>query len=344
MSPEVIVGALAGLTRLRSLCIEFTWLPAYQFRDDSSDGSNSVEEKLQSPHSPSLVRAVFPALSKFQMGGDSEYLEDLVALIDAPRLEDLSVEYPMRYDDPNWDYDDDDYEEDSEEGINAENLSQFISRTASFKHAQFRRAEMTLNRHIRCVEFDLPLAQGECQQAYLCLKVLDEENSQIESPCIDTAFDLIHVLGQLTVMLSDVQHLSIKGVKSEDRGLKSEDTNLDDEDTDLGEDTDLDLDSDWLPVLRSFPAVDVLHVSWELAGQFTSALANAPKMAAEVLPGLKVLWLDDQDERRKGKLMVAAEQFLSLRKQSGHPVVIVNSRDQLVERLDPHQLELSKSP
>lgn len=36
--------------------------------------------------------AVLPALTHFVFGGDSEYLEDLVAQIDAPRVDDVRIE------------------------------------------------------------------------------------------------------------------------------------------------------------------------------------------------------------------------------------------------------------
>jgi len=81
-----MVRALAGLTKLRDLCIEFSTLESesYEFHD---------ELKLRTPQSPPLV-VIFPALTKFQMGGDNEYLEHFMALVNAPRLENLSVEYP----------------------------------------------------------------------------------------------------------------------------------------------------------------------------------------------------------------------------------------------------------
>jgi len=110
-----MVGALAGLTKLRDLCVGVSpYYSIHQFRE---------LEKRQSLHSPYPDHVVFPALTKFQFRGDSEYLEDLVAFIDAPRLEDLNVEYAKNYDDDCF-----------EEVIEAGNISQFISRTDAFKH------------------------------------------------------------------------------------------------------------------------------------------------------------------------------------------------------------------
>ncbi len=122
---------------------------------------------------------------------------------------------------------------------------------------------------------------------------------------------MIHVLSQLAIMFSDVQHLSIKGTRLQSGGLGVV----------------------WFPLLHLFPAVDVLRVSWRLAGSIALAINEAPEnMVTQVLPALQMLWLDDQDKIRNGKLMMSIKQFLHCRKQSGHPVVIIASHDQLVQR------------
>src|SRR6266404_3645048 len=148
MSPEEMVGALAGLTKLRDLCIEFSTRDCHAFR-------NLLRLRI---HSPSPARVIFAALTKVQIRGDSEYLEYLMALFDAPRLEDLSFEYPKF---------------DRRDEINAGNLSQFINRTATFKHAQFRRVELTLNCCRTYVKFDLP--HREFQRARLSLTFSTKE-------------------------------------------------------------------------------------------------------------------------------------------------------------------------
>jgi len=304
ISPEVMVGALAGLTELRDLGIGFsTGFPTYLFDDETT---------RQSPHSPPLDRVMFLALTKFQFGGDSKYLEDLMALVDAPRLEDLCVVYVKNYDDF-----------DMEGNIEARNLSQFINRTSTFKHAQFRHAKVTLDPHTTRVEFDLP--QGECQKARVSLTVLDEGLDE-DNPrhSLATAPDAIHILSQLAIMLSDVQHLAIKGIGSQAReeGILA-----------IG-----GLGIFWFPLLHTFPAVDVLRVSWILAGSIALAInEEAPEnMVTQVLPALQTLWLDNQVAIRKGKLLASIKQFLRCRKRSGRPVVIVNSHDQLVKRCSPH--------
>jgi len=308
LPPKEMVGALSGLTKLRDLCIELsTWYPTSEFRD---------VERYQTPpsSSPSLVHVIFPALTKLQIRGDSQYLEDLVALIDAPLLEDLSIEYPEP-DEPV-----------EEGGMKADKLSQFIGRTETFKHAGFRRTELTLDRHRACVKFDLP--HGECQQARLSLTVLDSNEAR-GTPFTGTAIGMIIVLSHLAIILSEVRHLSIKDTGPEDQKV----TVL----------LSVTLGVSWLPIFLSFPAVYVIHVTPSLAGDISCALKDTPDdIVAEVFPALQVLWLDVHSRRHKRELMGTTRRFLSLREQSDLPVAIVYSRDEFVERLNPQQMELSE--
>ena len=73
-SPEAIVTALSTLTSLRSLSLGFQSPQSRPYR-----------------HSPSLTRSVLPFLRSLRFKGVSEYLEDLVARIDAPRLSFLNI-------------------------------------------------------------------------------------------------------------------------------------------------------------------------------------------------------------------------------------------------------------
>ena len=308
MPPEEMVGALAGLTKLRAICIGFS-------RSFNFPPQGSISLGAMNRHPPSLVRIIFPDLTKFQISGYNEYLNDLVALIDAPQLEDLSVESSKIYGNS-----------DTGDKI-VGNLFPFISRTATFMFTQFGRAELTLDprRCITYVKFDLP--QGECQQARLSLTVSDRHYwSQWKAPSsTDIAVDVNHVLGQLAFMLSDVQHLSIKRLGSEDE----------EQDEFILEKHNLGFI--WLQLLRSFIAVDVFRVSRRLAGSIASAINGAPgRTVTPVLPALQVLWLDDKV--RKGKLMASIEEFLYWRKQSGHPVVISTRAIGLLKdsTLNPH--------
>ena len=72
ISPETLATTLATLTKLVSLSIEFQ--------------SPQLHPDQASQNPPPLARAVLPALAVLFFKGVSEYFEDLVARIDAPRL------------------------------------------------------------------------------------------------------------------------------------------------------------------------------------------------------------------------------------------------------------------
>jgi hypothetical protein len=77
ISPEAIVTCLSALTRLDYLVIRFQ--------------SPLSRPPKGSRHRPPLIRTVLPALAHLEFGGVTEYLEDLVARIDAPFLVEFSM-------------------------------------------------------------------------------------------------------------------------------------------------------------------------------------------------------------------------------------------------------------
>ena len=75
LSPEEMIEALAGLTKLRELIIAFS--PFYPIHEFRSGGSQSLGMCSQ-------THAVFPALTRLQIEGDNKYLENLINLINTP--------------------------------------------------------------------------------------------------------------------------------------------------------------------------------------------------------------------------------------------------------------------
>ena len=72
--PEAMATTLSALTSLKSLCLQFRYSrlrPAFESRR---------------PPLPSLTRSILPSLTKFELGGTSEYLEEILARIDTPRI------------------------------------------------------------------------------------------------------------------------------------------------------------------------------------------------------------------------------------------------------------------
>ncbi|KAH9013160.1 hypothetical protein EDB83DRAFT_2680384 [Lactarius deliciosus] len=113
MSPDEIVGGVAGLTRFRTLSV----IPY---------------ERWGSPMPPQPC-AVLPALTEFEFRGDSKYLDELMAQIDTPRVEDVRIEY-------------------SELDVQAPQFSEFI------KRAQFRRARIDMSPYDPDIKLDGPQA------------------------------------------------------------------------------------------------------------------------------------------------------------------------------------------
>jgi hypothetical protein len=72
-SPEALVTALSSLTSLRLLTLEFRSFPN------------------QASRRPPPTRSLLPVLNSLRFEGVSEYLDDLVARIDAPRLNNLVI-------------------------------------------------------------------------------------------------------------------------------------------------------------------------------------------------------------------------------------------------------------
>ena len=308
LSPEEMIEALAGLSKLRELIIAFSpFYPIHEFR--SVGGSQSLGMCSQ-------THAVFPALTRLQIEGD-KYLENLINLIDTPRLQDLYVGHPKP--------------DHKDEELRASNLSQFISRMETFKNAQFkfRCAEVSLNCKVSSVVFNLP--QDKCQQACFRHVISDDlEPDDWSIPFVNTVPHMTNWLRQLVIIISNMQYLSIgdNGIETMEKGhvLKN---------------------IDWLQLLCSFSAMEMLHVSGGLEKHITSALEDTPKeMVAQVLPVLQLLWLESLDyiqDNKKGKGKpepVSVDQFLSLRKKSGHPVVVVKSHNEFIGRLNPYQSEL----
>ncbi|KAI0248540.1 hypothetical protein BJV78DRAFT_790443 [Lactifluus subvellereus] len=79
ISPEAMVRCLSALTRLTNLDIEF------------ESPASRPDQRGRRP--PPLTRVILPALEELIFRGVSEYLEDLVARIDAPRLHSLQISF-----------------------------------------------------------------------------------------------------------------------------------------------------------------------------------------------------------------------------------------------------------
>jgi len=79
IAPEDMVTSLSTLTKLKSLVLGFrSPLPR-------------TDRDIESQPPPLPTRVVLPALTSFHFKGDSEYLEDTIARIDAPLLDTITI-------------------------------------------------------------------------------------------------------------------------------------------------------------------------------------------------------------------------------------------------------------
>ncbi|KAH9005729.1 hypothetical protein EDB86DRAFT_1126806 [Lactarius hatsudake] len=163
-----MVGGLAALTRLITLSIAFDELSVYDRRS-----------RLDPP-----MRITLPALTTFHYQGYSEYLEDFLAQIDTPRVDDFGIEYLAHE-------------------IQTTQLSRFLDRTENLKFDRLNRVKVTFCYNYPQVELNSSPPQGE-HEARLTL-VLDRGWLDTQVLCV------VRVLGQLSPTFSYVGHLDAHG-------------------------------------------------------------------------------------------------------------------------------------
>jgi hypothetical protein len=163
--PETMVEGLTMLTRLRTLSIAF--------------GRDMSQPDQWRSRSNSPIPTILPALTLFHYKGYSEYLEDLLALIDTPLVDNIRIEYFV-------------------EVIQVPQLSRFIGRTQNLKNAQFGRAKLTFYYDLVDVELDLPQGESKANITFTLLGPWEDD----QVPCV------VDVLDHL---FSNVGHLSTHG-------------------------------------------------------------------------------------------------------------------------------------
>jgi hypothetical protein len=255
ISPERMVACLVALPRLKVFAITF--------RD-------AVSHPDPIPPPP-VTRPILPALTSLEFRGAFEYLEDFVAQIDSPQLEQISIIYLDQVDDFQ---------------VTLTQVSDFIDRLigpelTSTKHAhvhfQFDRVTFTLSH-------DYETYQGL-------------ERRSVATTISHGLFgwlqvsDLARMLGQFSAALSTVVHLEFVAKLAECGYL------------------DDAYRVEWLHLLRRFPVIQTLRVSLELAAPVSLALEDiTAEMVTEVLPSLVLVCLEGMPATSLEKF-VAIRQF-----------------------------------
>ena len=182
--PETTVAALAVLTRLGTLSIDFDW--------------EEPQPDQWGNHSNRPMPTILPALTEFHYKGYSAYLEDFLALINTPLIDNIWIQYFM-------------------EEIQATQLSWFINRTKNLKDARFRRAYVNFYSDEVNIGLELDLPQEE-SQTKMTLTLLGPW-SNIQVPYV------VDVLDQLVGIFSNVGHLSTHASCLEWRNMDNLDSN-----------------------------------------------------------------------------------------------------------------------
>lgn len=166
--PDAMVAGLAALTRLETLSIGF-----------QSPTPLPDQRCLRPP-----PRITFPSLTTFNFRGVSEYLEDLVAQIDAPLLKNVTIMYFNQL------------------IFHIPRLSQFISRTESLNLARFKHARVEFGESHVFVS----LFEGQVEPGPL------ESHFALQISCRGLDWQISHIsdaLSQSSAILSHVDNLLI---------------------------------------------------------------------------------------------------------------------------------------
>jgi hypothetical protein len=154
-SPEAMVAVLSTLTSLDSLSLQFE--------------SPQSHPDRASRRPPPLTRSVLPALTSFQFKGVCEYLEDFVACIDAPPLNNVQITFfnQIVFDTPQF------IQFIRRTSLKAfkNALVQFTDRTSRVHLATLTPCFGTLDMEIPCVELDWQVSSME-QVCTMCLPPL----------------------------------------------------------------------------------------------------------------------------------------------------------------------------
>jgi hypothetical protein len=286
ISPEAMVTGLAGLTRLKTLAIEFLYailLPHHQ------------DQRIPAPATPVVS---LPALDAFRFKGFSEYLEDLVARIDAPRVASFNIHYF------------------SQPVYQVPQLSRFLRRRSEYI--------MPSLAQVRFVPWVNMMFSGRSQDGErggrVNLSLLFSTSGMVRG-----VLHSIQVLQQISSSLSGIIDLSFDGpAPPSDEPLYGGSRFGSLFGGTLSGIPLLELpgvpDSidpiDWIELLRPFTGVDTLRLRGELVDCVIRALEWLREdMATQILPALRSLHFADLPS-------ISVERFVSQRQNAGRPVTI----------------------
>jgi hypothetical protein len=266
ISPEAMAASLSALPMLKKLTIKV-------------QGATSHPDRIRLPPKP---RIFLPALTSFQFRGFSDYLEDLVARIDAPQLTAVTIAYsnPPRY-------------------FPVAHLIEFVDRSVCPRSAIFRRARVIIFNHHLSVTFHRE-PTNSLHRDQQCGITRDSENIHWKTTHFVQAF------GHISAALTNVVHVELM------RGPG------------FGEVSDFE----WRLLLSQFSNAQTLKLCGRLSWHMVHTLKDITEETQVVglFASLDLIFLQDEPAS-------SIENFVALRKQSGHTVTVVNTQTEFDERL-----------
>jgi hypothetical protein len=187
-------------------------------------------------------------------------------------------------------------------------ISRFINQSVGSKLAQCRHAEVLFHYSF----FGPTVTFNFCHRP---------ENSGQDSTTIISyegiRWEDTQVLRQLPITLSNVIHLQIK---------------CDPDSPPTGFTVPVGLSIQLFQLIRPFSTMQTLHIDSQLSGFVASILGHVPDvMMTEALPYLELLCLEEYCQ-----YSVQVDKFIAARRRSDHPVTIVNTNKEFMERLESY--------
>ena len=278
MSPDAMASCLSMLVRLERLKIEFS---VFSFSYQSSQ------------HPPQQTRALLPVLSQLQYLGIAEYLEDLVARIDAPLLEKLILAF-------------------THATFDAFQLTHFIDRATKFRALD--EARLVFSGWGNSVTFP-QIIDGRLELD-ISYGVSDGRLSSLTQACVSSL---------LRCFIPAVEHLYIQNRSSLPRCIITAPVQVDLYTQNIFKQLQQvawkghSENSQWLELLQPFTTVQDLYISREFVSKIAPALQElVEERVTEVLPALQTLHFEEP--LSSGRDKEAIEGFVSARRLAGYPI------------------------
>ena len=284
-TPNAMANALSTLISLDNLELQFI-------------SARSCPDR----ESPPSTRSVVPGLTRFVFRGVSEYLEDLIARIDAPQLETLHITFfnDIVFDTPQ--------------------LIQFISRTPGLQALEKAIITLWPGDHTARVEFTSQTLRDRRLAVEIACKGLYWQLSSLEQVCTS---------GLAPLSLLEDLYFELYGNLNPDweDDIDIYDYYRDDvEDPQADSDWKNDIDNElWVELLRPFSAVKNLYLAEYVASFVAPALqelveGRTTEVLPTVLPALQNIFVEKLES--SGSVQEGIRRFVAAQQVAGHPIAV----------------------